>query len=180
MSAETAHRIVVPDGQVDDVLSRAADDWVWAASIFDAARLRTGSRPEDATDDATEDASETLAQDPTQDSAPDVIERAIALMGLLLREGLLRPGRIAFGRFRPWPCSTEEAIEHIAAHWRSLPYRPGTLDFFVWFEATELGLECVERVMTDEETSEEGEEEDEGSNRDTADEGPGTRRAPRP
>lgn len=139
MSHDAPLAIVVPDSQIDDVLTRAADDWVWAASIYDAAR--TG--------------------DPrgSEEAADDLSARAIALMRALLGERLLVPGRIAFGRFLPWTCSTGEAIEYIATHWRSLPYRLGTLDFFVWFDITDLGLERAERA----ERAEAGEEASTGS-----------------
>lgn len=126
MSSDAAQPIV-PDSQIDDVLTRAADDWLWAASIYDA----VGTHPVA----GSEDGSEALT------------ERAIALMRVLLRERLLRPGRIAFGRFLPWTCSTEDAIEHVAAHWRSLPYRLGTIDFFVWFDLTDRGLDRAERAL---------------------------------
>ncbi|EWS99652.1 hypothetical protein N865_21650 [Intrasporangium oryzae NRRL B-24470] len=143
--AVSAAAVAVPRDEVDEVLTRAADDWVWAASIFDAACVWAGDGSQDANGSSTEDAPGNLPQGPTSEPAQDPTERAVALLGLLLREGLLRPGRIAFGRFRPWPCSTEEAIERVAAHWRSLPYRLGTLDFFVWFDVTDLGLERLDR-----------------------------------
>lgn len=109
------------EGRMDEVLSRAAQDWIWAATVYDIARSSGARTPGDLTD------------------------RAVELMSALLREHLIEPGRIAFGQFVPWRCATDEAIDLVAAHWRSLPYRLGTLDFAVWFSATDRGLDRAER-----------------------------------
>lgn len=109
--------------ELDDLLARATDDWLWTAGVFDAARSCGG---------------------PDGDA---LIEHASMLLSAALTGGLLVPGRIAFGRFAPWTMSSAEAASRIAAHWRRRPYRLGDLDFSVWFAPTQAGLSRGEGVV---------------------------------
>lgn len=109
--------------EVDDLLARATHDWLWTASIFDAAGS-SGLPDGDA-----------------------LIERASMLLRAALNAGLLVPGRIAFGRFVAWTMSPDEAARRIAEHWRRAPYRLGDLDFSVWFAPTDAGLSRGEAAV---------------------------------
>lgn len=111
------------DAQLDDLLARATHDWLSTASVFDAVR------------------SSGMA------GGVALIERASRLVAAAVTGRLLEPGRIAFGRFAAWTMEPEEAAQRIAEHWRSLDYRLGDLDFWVWFSATEAGLRRGEAVV---------------------------------
>lgn len=105
--------------ELDALLVQSTSDWLWAAHVFDVARRVAPTDPPD----------------------PEaLIDHAVELVEAALTEGLLVPGRIAFGRFVPWELPTTESVERIRRHWWDLPYLLGETDFAVWFAATPEGL----------------------------------------
>jgi hypothetical protein len=116
--------------QLDELLARAADDWVQPGDVFDVARF---AWPSD------EDA---------------FVEHAIGLVTELVLSQLLVPGDVTRDGFGPWPVRPDEACRRIAEVWRS-DHDEAQDSFFVWFEATTEGEErgrrawLVERPIDD-------------------------------
>ncbi|GAB2748590.1 hypothetical protein GCM10027039_02850 [Terrabacter koreensis] len=116
--------------QLDEILARAADDWVQPGDVFDVARFAW----------------------PTDEDA--FVEQAIGLVTELVLSQLLIPGDVTRDGFRPWPVTSDEACRRIAEVWRS-DHDEAQDSFFVWFEATTEGEErgrrawLVERPIDD-------------------------------
>ncbi|GAA5032310.1 hypothetical protein GCM10023258_31150 [Terrabacter aeriphilus] len=107
--------------QLDELLSRAAEDWVHPGDVFDVARYAG----------------------PTDDTA--LVEVAVGLVTALLEQGLAVAGTVTRAGFEPWRRSPGAAAEHVATTWRADP--DGAQDsFLVWLEATPEGLERGRRA----------------------------------
>ena len=109
------------DEQLDELLARAADDWVQPGDVFDVARF---AWPSD------EDA---------------YVEQAIRLVTELVLGHLLIPGDVTRQRFRAWSLTPEEACGRIAEVWRR-NHDAAQDSFFVWFGATPAGDERGRRA----------------------------------
>lgn len=106
----------------EDLLARAAEDWVSAAEVIDLVRAAGVTAPSDCRD------------------------LAIGLIARLLGEGLISAGDIEGIEHSPWPLSTGEAILRIASEWASEsdPFvMPGEI---VWLNATSRGQAIGESV----------------------------------
>jgi hypothetical protein len=111
------------DEQIDELLVRAADDWVHPADVFDVARF-SGAMDE-----------------------RSYVEQAIHLASELLRLGLVIAGDLTDAGFRPWQCSPLESAQRIADRWRTDP-EAAPVSFFVWLEATQRGLDRGQRAVS--------------------------------
>ncbi|MFM6850159.1 MAG: hypothetical protein ACKOVB_13775 [Terrabacter sp.] len=109
------------DEQLDELLARAADDWVQPGDVFDVARF---AWPSD------EDA---------------FVEQAIGLVSELVLSHLVIPGDVTRDGFQPWPLTPDEACHRIAEVWRS-DHDEAQMGCFVWFEATPEGVERGRRA----------------------------------
>ncbi|MGO4599578.1 hypothetical protein [Terrabacter sp. 2RAF25] len=107
--------------QLDEILARAADDWVDPGDVFDVARYAW----------------------PIDEDA--FVEQAIGLVSELVLEHLLIPGDVTREGFHPWPLAPREACRRIAEVWRS-DHAEAQNSFFVWFEATSEGDERGRRA----------------------------------
>jgi hypothetical protein len=106
----------------EDLLARAAEDWVSAAEAIDLVRSAGMADPSDCRD------------------------LAVGLIARLLGEGLILAGDIEGLEHSPWPLSTGEAILRIASEWASVsdPFvMPGSI---VWLDTTPEGLAIGESV----------------------------------
>jgi hypothetical protein len=106
----------------EDLLARAAQDWVSAAEVIDLAR-RSGLSD-----------AETL-----RDLATGVIAR-------LLVTDMIVAGDVTSDGFSAWSCSAADAIARVAAEWgvRADPFvMPGEI---VWLDTTEQGQMAGEAV----------------------------------
>jgi hypothetical protein len=112
------------DQQMDELLIRAADDWVHAADVFDVARFSG------ATDESS------------------YVEQAIHLASELLHRGLVVAGDLTESGFRSWSSGPAESADRIAERWRE-DHDAAPVTFFVWFEGTALGLERGRQVQRD-------------------------------
>ena len=110
------------DEQIDELLVRAADDWVHPADVFDVARFSG------ATDERS------------------YVEQAVHLASEVLRLGLVVAGDLTDAGFRPWSSGPVESAERIADRWRTDP-EAAPVSFFVWLEATPRGLERGPRAV---------------------------------
>lgn len=107
----------------EDLLSRAAMDWVSAPEVVDVAR-RAGVT--------------------TADDARDL---AVGLIARLILSGLVVAGETTASGFTAWPSSPEASVARIAISWseRSDPYvMPGEL---FWLAATAEGQRIGEEVL---------------------------------
>lgn len=107
--------------QIDELLSRVADDWVDPGDVFDVARF-AGHTDEDA-----------------------YVEQAILLVTELLQQGLVVPGNLTRDGFEAWSMPPAEAAELIATTWRR-DHDAAPDSFFVWLEATPTGMERGRRA----------------------------------
>lgn len=106
----------------EDLLARAAEDWVSAAEVVDLVRASGVREPSDCRD------------------------LAVGLIARLLVEGMISAGDLEGIEHVPWQLSTEEAILRIASEWASQadPYvMPGSI---VWLNATPQGQALGEAV----------------------------------
>lgn len=106
----------------EDLLARAAEDWVSAAEVIDLVRKSGVTDPSDCRD------------------------LAVGLIARLLGEGLISAGDIEGAEHSPWPLSTSEAILRIAWEWASEddPFvMPGSV---VWLNTTPSGQAVGESV----------------------------------
>ncbi len=110
------------DEQVEELLTRALDDWLHPGDVFDVARH---AAPED---------------------DESYIEQAILLTRRLLLEGLVLPGDVTEAGFQPWHLTETEALERIAAEWRA-DHEAAPTSFAVWLAATQAGEERGERLI---------------------------------
>ena len=114
--------LMTDDQQLDELLTRAADDWLHPGDIFDVARY-SGFTDEQS-----------------------YVEQAIHLdAASWLQQGLLAAGDLATDGYRPWAISPTDAAQQIATRWRS-DHDAAPHAFFVWFEATTAGLRRAARV----------------------------------
>lgn len=97
--------------RLDELLSRAADDWVHPGDVFDVARYAW----------------------PTDEDA--FVEEAIRLVDELVLGHLLVPGDVTRDGFRAWSLAPAEACRRIGEAWRS-DHDEAQDSFFVWFQAT--------------------------------------------
>ncbi|MBO9521878.1 MAG: hypothetical protein J7518_10100 [Nocardioidaceae bacterium] len=106
----------------EDLLARAAEDWVSAAEVIDLVRQAGVVDPSDCRD------------------------LAVGLIARLLGQGLISAGDIEGVEHSPWPLSTAEAILRIASEWASEedPFvMPGSI---VWLNTTPRGQVIGEGV----------------------------------
>jgi hypothetical protein len=106
----------------ENLLARAAEDWVSAAEAIDLVRSSGVSDPSDCRD------------------------LAVGLIARLLGEGLITAGDIEGVEHSPWPLSTADAILRIASAWASEsdPFvMPGSI---VWLNTTPRGHAIGESV----------------------------------
>lgn len=106
----------------DDLLARAAEDWVSAAEVIDLVR-RSG------------------ATDPN-----DLRDLAVGLIARLLADDLVVAGDIEGQEHEPWPLAPDEAIFRIATEWASEsdPFvMPGSI---VWLNSTAKGQAAGEAI----------------------------------
>lgn len=106
----------------EDLLARAAEDWVSAAEVIDLVR-RSGI-----TDPST------------------LRDLAIGLIARLLAEGLVVAGDIDRSEHAPWPLSEGEAMFRIASQWTAEedPFvMPGSI---VWLDTTAQGQVIAESI----------------------------------
>jgi hypothetical protein len=104
-----------------DILARAAEDWISAAEVLGIVRRSGLSDPSD-----------------LRDLAVEVLSR-------LLIRGLLVAGEIDGGSFREWPVPPAQAITAIARDWseREWPLvMPGEI---AWFDTTPSGQQIGEQ-----------------------------------
>jgi hypothetical protein len=107
----------------EDLLARAADDWVTAAEVIDLVRGSGLTDPDDLRD------------------------LAVGLVARLITTGLVVAGEYDGTGHRPWECSAESAIGRIVEEWSSRrdPFvMPGEI---VWLDATSEGQRIGERVL---------------------------------
>jgi len=108
----------------EDVLARAAEDWVTPSDITDVCRRR-GLKDQD-----------------------DVRDLALGLITRMIAAGLLVPGDIRERGHQPWDCTPGEAIVRIVGEWAAFPdtemLRPGDI---VWLDATPEGARIGEAVL---------------------------------
>lgn len=106
----------------EDLIARAAEDWVSAAEVIDLAR-KSGLRD------------------------PELLRYlSIGLIGHLIIEGLLVPGEYDGVRHMPWDSSPAQAIARITEDWcaRTDPFvMPGEI---VWLDTTDAGQRLGEDV----------------------------------
>ncbi len=106
----------------EDLLARAAEDWVSAAEVIDLVRTSGVTDPSDCRD------------------------LAVGLIARLLAEQLVSAGDIEGVEHWPWPLSTAEALLRIATEWASEsdPFvMPGSI---VWLNTTPRGQAIGESV----------------------------------
>ena len=106
----------------EDLLARAAEDWVSAAEVIDLVRRSGVSDPSDCWD------------------------LAVGLIARLLAGSLISAGDIEGVEHAPWPLSTAEAILRIASAWASEsdPFvMPGSI---VWLNTTPIGQAIGESI----------------------------------
>lgn len=106
----------------EDLLARAAEDWVSAAEVIDLVRKSGVTDPSDCRD------------------------LAVGLIARLLGEGLISAGDIEGVEHLPWPLSTADAILRIASEWalEGDPFvMPGVV---VWLDTTPSGQAIGEAV----------------------------------
>lgn len=106
----------------EDLLARAAEDWVSAAEVIDLVRGSGVTDPE-----ALRDLS-------------------IGLITRLMVQGLVVPGSVDEHNFVPWKCVAGEAVVRIATEWaaRSDPFvMPGEI---VWLDTTQDGQTKGEEI----------------------------------
>lgn len=106
----------------EDLLARAAEDWVSSAEVIDLVRRSGVTDPSDCRD------------------------LAVGLIARLLGEQLVSAGDIEGVEYSPWPLSTAEAILRIALEWASAPdpfVMPGSI---VWLDTTPSGQAIGESV----------------------------------
>lgn len=106
----------------EDLLARAAEDWVSAAEVIDLVRRSGATNPE-----ALRDLS-------------------IGLIARLLLTGLVVAGGFDGSAHVPWDCSAAEAIARIVEDWtaRRDPFvMPGEI---VWLDTTQAGQRIGEMV----------------------------------
>lgn len=106
----------------EDLLARAAEDWVSAAEVIDLVR-RSGI-----TDPLT------------------LRDLAVGLIARLLAEGMVVAGDIEGIGYSPWPLSPAEAILRVASEWAAEadPFvMPGSI---VWLDTTARGQAIAESV----------------------------------
>lgn len=106
----------------EDLLARAAEDWVSAAEVIDLVRRAGVSGPSDCRD------------------------LAVGLIARLLVHALISAGDIEGVEHSPWPLSTAEAILQITSEWASEadPFvMPGSI---VWLNTTPSGQAIGESV----------------------------------
>jgi hypothetical protein len=107
--------------QIDELLSRLADDWVDPGNVFDVARY-AGHTDEDA-----------------------FVEQAILLVTEVIEQGLAIPGNLTRQGFEAWPSWTAESVDLIARTWRR-DHDAAQSSFFVWLEATPAGMDRGRRA----------------------------------
>lgn len=106
----------------EDLLARAAEDWVSAAEVIDLVRSSGVTDPSDCRD------------------------LAVGLIARLLGGGHISAGDIEGVEHSPWPLTTAEAILRIASEWASEsdPFvMPGSI---VWLNTTPSGQVIGESV----------------------------------
>lgn len=102
-------------GLVEDLLARGVDDWIDLGLVVDVARRAGGSSDEALTG------------------------LAIGLVSTVLIEGLMRPGTVADGVFKPWVIDSGEAVARIVREWLAIgttAVRPGDI---AWLCNTDIG-----------------------------------------
>lgn len=107
----------------EDVLSRAADDWLTAAEVIDVSR-RSG------------------LTDPS-----DLRDLSVGLIARLVFGGLLVPGEFDGKSHRAWECSPAQAVQWVSDDWaaRDDPFvMPGEI---VWLAASSEGKSRGEDVL---------------------------------
>ena len=102
------------DERLDELLSRAADDWVHPGDVFDVARY-AGHRQEDA-----------------------YVDEAVTLVTELILQRLEVPGDLTRDGFQPWALEARAATERIAEAWHD-DHEAAPSSFSVWLEATPEG-----------------------------------------
>ena len=111
--------------QLDELLARAADDWVHSGDVFDVARFAW----------------------PSDENA--YVEQAVKLVTELILKRLWVPGDLTRDGFQPWSLEPREASRRIAEVWHS-DHETASSSSFVWFEATPEGDELGRRAwLTD-------------------------------
>lgn len=106
----------------EDLLARAADDWVSAAEVIDLTRA-SGIQDGD-----------------------ELRDLAVGLIARLVVTGMVVPGDVTDSGHSPWQCSNGDGLARIAEEWAARPdpfVMPGEI---VWLDTTELGQRAGEAV----------------------------------
>ncbi|MGL5930112.1 MAG: hypothetical protein ACRCY8_14365 [Dermatophilaceae bacterium] len=106
----------------ENLLARAAEDWVSAAEVIDLVRQSGASAPDDLRD------------------------LAVGVIARLLLTGSLIAGDLDDSTHVPWNCSAAEAVARIVERWvtyRDPRVMPGEI---VWLDTTQQGQEIGETV----------------------------------
>ena len=107
--------------QIDELLARAAEDWLDPTDIFDVARF-AGCTDEEA-----------------------YVEQAVTLVTELILQRLVVPGDLTRDGFQPWALEARAATERIAEAWHD-DHEAAPSSFFVWLESTAEGEERGRRA----------------------------------